>query len=72
MQKGALIFLKTDVKDLFEYMNLTILSNLNFQKLDKNFMKYSESFNQNEIKTSREKYVIKKQMNIFEEIYIKI
>lgn len=72
MQKGALIFLKTDVKDLFEHMNFTISSNLNFQKLDKKFMKHSESFNPNQIKTSREKYVIKKQMNIYEETYIKI
>ena len=72
MQKGALIFLKTDVKELFEYMNFTVSNNLNFQKLDKKFMKYSEIFNPNEIKTSREKYVIKCQMNIFEEIYIKI
>jgi tRNA (guanine-N7-)-methyltransferase len=72
LQKGALIFIKTDVKELFEHMNHTISSNLNFQKLDSNFMQYSESFNPNKIKTSREKYVMHKQMHIFEKIYIKI
>ena len=32
MQKGALIFVKTDVQDLFEYMDFTILSNSKFHK----------------------------------------
>ena len=32
MQKGSQIFIKTDVKDLFEYMDCTILNNYNFKK----------------------------------------
>ena len=71
MQKGALIFTKTDVKDLFIYMDYTILSNLNFKKIDKEDFNYSESFNPNGVKTNREKYVILNKLDIFEGIYMK-
>ena len=72
MQTGSLIFIKTDVKDLFNYMNCTISSNLNFKKLNKNDFNYSKSFNPNKVQTNREKYVIVNELDIFEEIYIKI
>ena len=72
MQKGSLIFIKTDVKDLLNYMDYTISSNFNFKKIDKNEFNYSESFNPNKIQTSREKYVIINELDIFERIYIKI
>ena len=72
MQKGSLIFIKTDVKDLFDYMDNTISSNLNFKKIDEKDFNYSESFNPNKVKTNREKYVIMNQLDIFEKIYIKL
>ncbi len=72
LQKDTLIFIKTDVKDLFDYMDSTILSNFYFKTLDKKDFDYSESFNPNKIKTNREKYVIVNQLDIFERIYIKI
>ena len=72
MQKGSLIFIKTDVKDLFDYMDYTISSNLNFKKIDSKDFNYSASFNPNNVKTNREKYVIDNQLDIFEKIYIKI
>ncbi len=72
MQKGSLIFIKTDVKDLFEYMDCTISSNLNFKKLDKKDFNYSASFNPNKLQTNREKYVIINELDIFERIYIRI
>ena len=72
LQKGSLIFIKTDVKDLFDYMDSTILSNFNFKKIDKKNFNYSESFNPNQVKTSREKYVIVNQLDIFDRIYIKV
>ena len=72
LQKGTLIFIKTDVKDLFEYMDYTISSNFNFKPIDKNDFNYSESFNPNKVKTNREKYVIVNQLDIFEKIYVKI
>ena len=72
LQKGSLIFIKTDVKDLFDYMDCTISSNFNFKNIDKKNFDYSKSFNPNKIKTNREKLVIDNKLDIFESIYIKI
>ena len=72
MQKGSLIFIKTDVKDLFDYMDNTISSKFNFKKIYEKYFNYSDSFNQNKFKTNREKYVIENQLNIFERIYVKV
>ena len=72
LQKGAIIFIKTDVKDLFDYMDFTISSNIYFKTIDKKDFNYSESFNPNKVKTNREKNVIVNELDIFEKIYIKI
>ena len=72
MQKGSLIFVKTDVKDLFDYMDFTILNNFPFKKIDQNELNYSQTFNPNKFQTNREKYVINNELYIFERIYIKI
>ena len=72
LEKGSLIFIKTDVKDLFDYMDCNISSNFYFKKIDKKNFNYSESFNPNKVKTNREKNVIVNQLDIFERIYIKI
>ena len=72
LEKGTLIFIKTDVKELFDYMDCTISSNLNFKNIDKKLFNYSKSFNPNKIKTNREKLVIDNKLDIFECIYIKI
>ena len=72
MQKGSLIFIKTDVRDLFDYMDYTISSNDNFQKIDTNDFNYSESFNPKKVRTKREKYALVNQLDILERIYIKI
>ena len=72
LQKGSLIFIKTDVKDLFEYMDCTISSNFNFKTIDTKDFNYSHSFNPNQLQTNREKYVIFNQLDIFERIYMKI
>jgi len=71
LQKGSLIFIKTDVKDLFDYMEFTILRNFNFEIIDKKDLNISKSFNPNDFKTNREKYVTINQLDIFERIYIK-
>ena len=71
LRKGTLIFIKTDVKDLFDYMDSTISTNCYFKKIDKKDFNYSESFNPSKVKTNREKYVILNQLEIFERIYIK-
>ena len=71
LPKGSLIFIKTDVKDLFDYMDFTISSNFNLKKIDKKDFDFSKSFNPNNFKTNREKYVIFNQLDIFEKIYLK-
>ena len=72
LEKGTLIFIKTDVKELFDYMDCTISSNFDFKTINKRDFNYSESFNPTKVKTNREKYVIVNQLDIFERIYIKI
>jgi len=72
LQKGSLIFIKTDVKDLFDHMNRTILNNFNFKIIGLEDFNYSKSFNPNKVKTNRENNVIINQLAIFERIYIKI
>jgi len=53
--KGTLIFIKTDVKDLFDYMDYTISSNFHFKTIVKKDFNYSDSFNPSKVKTNREK-----------------
>ena len=71
MKKGSIVYIKTDVKDLFEYMDCTISSDFNFERIEKKDFNYSESFNPNRIQTNREKYVLESQLEIFENIYKK-
>ena len=71
MQKGSLIFIKTDVKELFHHMEQIISENKKFQKLANEDVNFEQSFNPNKIKTNREKYVISNQLNIYESIYKK-
>jgi len=72
MQKKSQIFIKTDVENLFNYMDHVISSNFNFKKIDRHNFNYSESFNPNKVLTNREKYVIFNKLDIFEQIYMKI
>ena len=71
MKKGSIIYIKTDVKDLYEYMDSTISSDFNFERIEKKDFNYSESFNPNKVQTNREKYVLGSELEIFEDIYIK-
>ena len=71
MEKESLIFIKTDVKDLFEYMCSTISSNSNFKIIDKEDFNFCNSFNPNNIQTNREKYSVINHLDIYESIYMK-
>ena len=71
MQKESYIFIKTDVEELFNHMDLTISSNSAFGKLDANDFNYHGSFNPNRIQTNREKYVASKKFKIYQSIYVK-
>ena len=72
LQKGTLIFIKTDVKDLFDYMDFNISSNFYFKTIDKKDFDFTKSFNPNKVQTNREKYAIVNQLEIYERIYMKI
>jgi len=71
MRKESLIFIKTDVKELFNYMDFTLSNNLNFKQVQNIDVFYPKTFNPTKIKTNREKYVIERRLNIFERVYIK-
>ena len=72
LQKRALIFIKTDVEELFNYMELTISESTKFKKLAKQDFRFNEGFNPKKVQTNREKYVLFNQLEIYEGIYIKI
>ena len=72
MKKKSLIFIKTDVRDLFEYMELTISESIKFKKLANKDFRFNESFNPNKIPTKREKYVLLNKLKVYESIYMKI
>ena len=72
MKKGSLIFIKTDVKELFDHMEIIISESIKFKKLTNADFSLCETFNPNRIKTNREKYVILKQLKIYESIFKKI
>ena len=72
MKKRSLIFIKTDVKELYEYMEHTILKSINFKKLVIKDFRFNESFNPNKIQTNRERYVLTSQLKVYESIYMKI
>ena len=72
LQKGSFIFIKTDVRDLFDYMDCTISDNCNFKPIDKKDFNFANSFNPNKVITNREKYATGNRLDIFERVYIKI
>ena len=72
MKKESLIFIKTDVRELFDHMEHTISKSIKFEKLAKKNVQFHESFNPNKIQTNREKFVILNQLQIYESIYKKI
>ena len=72
MKKRSLIFIKTDVKELFDYMEIIISESKKLKKLAHEDFQFIESFNPNKIQTNREKYVLLNQLKIYESIYIKI
>ena len=71
MQKRSLIFIKTDVEELFNYMDFTISESTKFKKLLNEDFRFEESFNPKKMQTNREKYVLFNQLKIYESIYIK-
>ncbi len=72
MSDKSLLFLKSDVEELYQYMNSVISNSLIFEKVQNKCINYLETFNPSNIKTEREKYAISKQLKIYQTIYKKI
>ena len=72
MSNKSLLFLKSDVEELHQYMNAVISNSLIFEKVKNKNFNYLETFNPTKIKTEREKYANSKQLKIYETIYKKI
>tara|TARA_Y100001978_G_scaffold161842_1_gene148227 strand:+ start:508 stop:1137 length:630 start_codon:yes stop_codon:yes gene_type:complete len=71
MSKDSLLFIKSDVEELHQYMNFVISSTLIFEKVKNKKVNYVETYNPSKIKTEREKYAISKKLLIYETIYKK-
>ena len=72
MSKGGFISIKSDVKELFEYMDMTIINSKCF--IDHNYQENEllNSYNPIDLKTNRENYVIRNKLKVFERLYKKI
>jgi len=72
MANGGLISVKTDVEQLFKYMDLTICNSKSFVNYIHKESEIFDSYNPMNLKTNREKYVISKKLKVFEKLYKKI
>ena len=72
MANGGYISIKSDVQELFEYMDLTINDSKLFVTYDYQESEILDSYNPKKLKTNRENYVIGKKLKVFEKLYKKI
>ena len=72
MPRASLLFIKSDVEELYQYMSSVLLNSLTFEKVKNNHLNYLETYNPSKIKTEREKYSILKNLTIYDAIYKKI
>ena len=72
MVKGGCISIKSDVEELFEYMDMTIINSKFFSSYVYEDSEKFNSYNPLNLKTNRENYVIGKNLKVFERLYKKI
>ena len=72
MVKGGCISIKSDVEELFDYMDMTISDSKCFNNYISKGSEIINSYNPLNFKTNRENYVIRKKLKVFEKLYIKI
>ena len=70
--KGGFISIKTDVEELFEYMDMTISNSKCFVNYIFQDSEIFSSYNPINLKTNREIYVVRKNLKVFEKLYKKI
>ena len=72
MGNGGFISIKSDVKELFEYMDMTITDSKCFIAHIYQNSEIFNSYNPINLKTNRESFVIRKKLKVFEKLYKKI
>ena len=72
MANGGCISIKSDVEELFKYMDMTIINSKFFITHMYKDNEIFNSYNPINLKTNRESYVIKNKLKVFEKLYIKI
>ena len=72
MVYGGFISIKSDVEELFKYMDITITNSKSFLTYVYKDREKEYSYNPINLKTTRENYVINKKLTIFEKLYKKI
>ena len=72
MNYGGLISIKSDVEDLFKYMDMTIINSKSFITYDCRYGEIINYYNPTNIQTNRENYVKSKKIKVFEKLYKKI
>ncbi len=72
MADGGFISIKSDVEELFEYMDMTISKSKCFITYNYKDSEIRNSYNPIKLKTNRENYVIGNKLRIFEKLYKKI
>ena len=72
MANGGYISIKSDVEELFEYMDETIIKSKYFSTYIYRDNEIFNSYNPLDFKTNRENYVIKNKLKVFERLYKKI
>ena len=71
MANGGFISIKSDVEELFEYMDVTITKSNCFSTYVYQDSEIFNSYNPMDFKTNRENYVIRNKLKIFEKLYKK-
>tara|TARA_Y100000589_G_scaffold58006_1_gene48413 strand:- start:358 stop:993 length:636 start_codon:yes stop_codon:yes gene_type:complete len=72
MVNGGYISIKSDIEELFIYMDMTIMNSKSFINYVYQDNEMFDSHNPINLKTNRENYVIKKKLKVFERLYKKI
>ena len=72
MVNGGYISIKSDVEELFKYMDITIIKSKFFITYIYQDREIFNSYNPIDLKTNREKYILRNKQKVFEKLYKKI
>ena len=72
MANGGYISIKSDVEELFKYMDITIIKSKFFITYIYQDREIFNSYNPIDLKTNREKFILSNKQKVFEKLYKKI